>query len=341
MPQSSDRIVLLSKQSGMTSFSSLWQIKNAMDTRKIGHTGTLDTFAEGLLVAVSGQLTRLVSHITDCDKVYEALLRFGATTDTLDPDGTVTETAPLPTLQAVLSVLPSFTGPIMQRPPEYSAVHVGGQRASARMRSGESVEIPERPVTIHAIEFLFARDDLGRPIGDADPAYEVALRVTCSKGTYIRSLARDIASAVGSRAYLASLRRTRIGPFALECAAGYGALEPFGARPPAKYGVGAKPPEADPSDIIGRSLDFNPVVSASLGLPALQLSPESEDPFLHGRPISRSWLRFTAESDASIAAAYEKQAGKRFTVFSGERFCGIVFAIDGRLSYEAVAGAFG
>jgi tRNA pseudouridine55 synthase len=170
----------------------------------------LDSFATGLLVVLVGPLTHLVSHITAFDKTYTATIRFGAETDTLDPTGTVVREAPLPSPAAVRDALPLFLGPIMQVPPAYSAIHVDGKRAGDLMRSGKIPEMAPRAVTIHHI----ALQDV--ITGDAGGLLEAVIEVRCSKGTYIRSLARDIGNAVGSAAHLAGLRRTAVGDFRVD-----------------------------------------------------------------------------------------------------------------------------
>jgi tRNA pseudouridine55 synthase len=213
--QSSCGILLLAKQSGKTSFASLSKVKRSLGTSRVGHTGTLDSFADGLLVVLTGPLTRLVPHITNFDKSYTALIEFGKETDTLDPTGTVIRESGLPSKEQVLKALTKFTGTIEQVPPAFSAIHVDGKRASDLMRSGEKVELKPRTITISSIELI-----------DFDGQYAL-VKVDCSKGTYIRSLARDIARECGCAAHLKALRRTRVGPFELKDAAGAGLLKEF------------------------------------------------------------------------------------------------------------------
>mgnify|MGYP004504632197 FL=1 len=208
-------ILLLSKQSGETSFASLSAVKKSLGTKKVGHTGTLDSFADGLLVVLTGHLTRLVSHITNFGKTYLALIEFGTETDTLDPTGNVIKTGRIPDEEEVRAALKKFKGEIEQVPPKFSALHVNGKRASDLMRSGEEVELAPRKITIHSIVLL-----------DFFEKYAL-VEVSCSKGTYIRSLARDIAKECGTVAHLKALRRTGVGPFYLKNAAGHEDLEEF------------------------------------------------------------------------------------------------------------------
>ncbi|MGP1455239.1 MAG: tRNA pseudouridine(55) synthase TruB [Treponema sp.] len=216
-------IIPFAKPTGITSFTSLWQIKHALSTAKLGHTGTLDSFADGLLIVLSGKLTKLAPYITNCHKTYRVYCVFGEETDTLDPLGTVIATKPLPIAQEFLAILSQFHGRIEQTPPLYSAVKQNGQRLSDRVRRGESVQVKPRSVYIDAIqvEKLLYSDETHTRIESA------FLSVRCSKGTYIRSLIRDIAHACGSVAYVQALRRTAIGPFTLGQAIGKEALKDF------------------------------------------------------------------------------------------------------------------
>lgn len=196
------RLVLLDKASGVTSFQAISSIKRIIN-KKTGHAGTLDKFAEGLLIVLTGSLTRLNPLFSGMDKKYVGTLYFGEETDTLDPEGLVIRKTDIPTLSMIESVLPMFRGRIEQTPPVYSAVHVNGKRAYKEARAGNALVIPSRSLDIHSLEIL----DWRPPLLD--------ISVHCSKGTYIRSLARDIGAATGSAAYLSRLVRTAIGQFEL------------------------------------------------------------------------------------------------------------------------------
>jgi tRNA pseudouridine55 synthase len=209
-----DGIILLDKPPGQTSFQSLGALKRKLNTGRVGHTGTLDKFAEGLLVVLAGRMTRLCPFATAMDKEYVAVVTFGRTTATLDPEGEVTAEGRIPDRREIEEALPGFIGAISQVPPSYSAIHVNGRRASEAARSGDTVTLAPRTVTIESLVLL-----------DYNPP-RATLRVSCSKGTYIRSLARDIAGSLGTFAFVSGLRRTRVGGFCVEAARTPDAFDP-------------------------------------------------------------------------------------------------------------------
>ena len=175
---------------------------------KVGHGGTLDPLASGVLPVAIGEATKLAGRMLDSDKIYEFTIRFGEETDTLDLEGAVVATSEMrPTLADVGAVLPRFTGEIEQAPPAYSAIKVDGKRAYDRARAGETVEMKTRRVVVHSLSVR----------GEArDTLEQVTLLVHVSKGTYIRSLARDIARALETVGHVTMLRRVKAGPFTLE-----------------------------------------------------------------------------------------------------------------------------
>ena len=144
-------IMPFTKTPGLTSFSSLWSIKHALNTDKVGHTGTLDSFAEGLLVVLTGSLTHLVPHITEFTKTYQAVVCFGKETDTLDPTGNFIKDAVAPDCESLKDILPSFKGALLQVPPVYSAIHVNGKRASNAARGGQEVKLDSRQIFIYEL----------------------------------------------------------------------------------------------------------------------------------------------------------------------------------------------
>lgn len=199
-----DGILLIDKPSGMTSFGVVARVRRVLSQQagkkvKVGHTGTLDPFATGLMILVIGKECKNAGHYTKLDKTYEATFRLGQVSTTGDPEGEVTAgTGTQPTRQQIERILAQFTGEIMQRPPIFSAIKINGQRAYKLARSGEMIEIPARPVTIYSLELL----DYTYP--------ELKICAHVSSGTYIRSLAVDIGTAAGTGAYCTQLRRLSI-----------------------------------------------------------------------------------------------------------------------------------
>ena len=212
-----DRVILIDKPPGMTSFGVVARVRRVLSHRagkkvKVGHCGTLDPFATGLLILVTGKECRNAMRYTKLDKVYEATFRLGQTSTTGDPEGEImpyvasdelqgAESLPLlkqPDAAAVKYVLAQFVGDIKQRPPAFSAIKINGQRSYKLARSGKKVDIPERAVTIYALELL----DYAYPL--------LKVRAHVSSGTYIRSLATDIGEALNTGAYCQELRRTQI-----------------------------------------------------------------------------------------------------------------------------------
>jgi tRNA pseudouridine55 synthase len=215
--------IVLDKPVGLGSTQAVSTVKRALreagePKTKVGHGGTLDPLASGVLPIAVGEATKLCGRMLDATKAYEFTIAFGAETDTLDAEGQAVATNDVrPTLEQVEAVLPRFTGEIEQVPPAYSALKVGGKAAYARARAGEEVELKARRVTVHELKFLPLRGRC-RPEGlaEGEELGEITLSATVSKGTYIRSLARDIARALNTVGHVTMLRRTRAGPFALE-----------------------------------------------------------------------------------------------------------------------------
>ena len=204
MTDSWEGLILLDKPGGESSFRALRGIKNRLGTGKVGHAGTLDPFAEGLLLVLVGRMTRLLPLFVGLDKTYEATFTFGTETDTLDPEGQPVADGPVPERERIEEALPGFVGESEQVPPAFSAVHCGGERAHRIARAGGQPRLASRRVTMHELTIL-----------SWDPP-RLSLLIRCSKGTYVRSLARDLGLACGTRAYVSALRRTRIGGFRLE-----------------------------------------------------------------------------------------------------------------------------
>ena len=205
-----DGVLVVAKPVGPTSHDVVGLVRRLSATKRVGHGGTLDPFASGVLPVVLGKATRLVEFHLGDRKRYRATVCFGASSTTDDLEGALTPAAgPAPTLESVETALDRFRGEIEQRPPAYSAIKVAGRRAYALARAGQDVELQARRVTIHELAIVSwdgSRAD--EPVAIVD--------VACSAGTYVRSLARDLGEAVGSGAYLGALTRTASGPFTLE-----------------------------------------------------------------------------------------------------------------------------
>jgi tRNA pseudouridine55 synthase len=211
--------IIIDKPVGLGSTTAVSAVKRILreadePKTKVGHGGTLDPLASGVLPIALGEATKLAGRMLDATKAYDFTISFGEETDTLDAEGEAIETSDArPAVEAVAAALPQFTGTIEQVPPAYSALKVDGKPAYKRARAGEPVELKPRRVTIEDLRVLKSGPD------------EVTLSATVSKGTYIRSLARDIARAVGTVGHVSYLRRTRAGPFGLEQAVSLDFLE--------------------------------------------------------------------------------------------------------------------
>jgi len=244
-----DGILLVDKPAGLTSHDVVSVTRRALGTRRIGHAGTLDPFATGLLVLLIGNATRLLPYIDGEPKVYEATVAFGAETDTDDATGTDTRGADHPDPDRVRTALEQLTGTIEQVPPSFSAKQVGGRRAYAAARRGTPLELPRVQVTVQGWTIQHLSPD------------RLDATITCGSGTYIRALARDLGRLCGSAAHLARLRRTRSGSFDVRDAVSIDALR--------AGEVAVRPPRA----AVGH-------------LPLVVLSPGEVTHVRHGRPVS-------------------------------------------------------
>lgn len=199
-----DGIILIDKPAGMSSFGVVARVRRVLSKQqgkkvKVGHTGTLDPFATGLMILVIGKECRNAGNYSKLDKVYEATIRLGQTSTTGDPEGELTDVSTdTPDLASVKMTLEKFVGQITQKPPIYSAIKINGQRAYKLARAGETIDMPERQIEIFELELI----DYSYPF--------IKIRTHVSSGTYIRTLAEDIGSALGTGAYCTELRRTAI-----------------------------------------------------------------------------------------------------------------------------------
>ena len=252
--------IILDKPLGLGSTQAVGAVKRLLreagePKTKVGHGGTLDPLASGVLPIALGEATKLAGRMLDASKIYEFTIRFGAGTDTLDAEGAIVETSDvLPSQAAVAAILSRFTGPITQVPPAYSALKIEGKPAYARARAGEVVEMKPREVTVHALDLVEVEGS------------SATLSAHVSKGTYIRSLARDIALALGTVGHVTHLRRTKAGPFGLESAISLDFLE---------------------SAAKARSLDgaVMPLTAALDDIPALPVTPDQARLLRHGQML--------------------------------------------------------
>jgi tRNA pseudouridine55 synthase len=238
-------LLLVDKPTGMTSHDVVDVVRRALGTRKVGHAGTLDPMATGLLLIGAGRATRLLRFLADLPKAYEGTMRLGVETSTLDAEGEVFREAPVTAHEAdVREAMRALVGESLQRPPAYSAVKVGGRKLYEAAREGERLEADPRPIRVDAFD-----------LRAFDPP-DVAFRVTCSGGTYVRVLAADVGAALSCGAHLIALRRTAIGPFRAD-----------DAVPP------DRPGEPLPLDVAVRHL------------PRLELDADEAVAASHGRPL--------------------------------------------------------
>jgi tRNA pseudouridine55 synthase len=262
-------IVVLNKPTGQTSRRALDAVERLVRPAKAGHAGTLDPLADGVLVVCIGAATRLIEYVQQMPKRYVAAFLLGRSSPTEDLEGDVVElpNPPRPAREQILAALPSFTGPIEQRPPAFSALKIGGQRAYDLARKGRQVDLEPRPVTIHRLELL----DYEYPT--------MRLAIECSSGTYVRSLGRDIAVSLGTAAVMSALTRTAIGRFTLD-----------EAVPPDSLTAATLPQHLLPSL---RAVDRLPIV---------QLDDEQQTRIRNGLPIPRPGALADSEQYAAIDA---------------------------------------
>lgn len=215
-------LLLIDKPGGITSHDAVARTRKAANTRKVGHAGTLDPMATGLLVLGINASTRLLTFVVGLDKEYLATIRLGSSTTTDDAEGETIESASQAAVATISddiisAAMTNFQGTVQQVPSSVSAIRVDGKRAYTLVREGETVELPPRTVTISAIEVL--------GISRGDGLIDVEVRVECSSGTYVRAIARDLGAALGVGGHLTALRRTRIGPFLIGNSSELGELD--------------------------------------------------------------------------------------------------------------------
>jgi len=262
-----DGILIVAKPSGPTSHDVVGLVRRLSSTRRVGHGGTLDPFAAGVLPVFLGRATRLVEYHLGAVKRYRATICFGetSTTDDIDGDRTSIDGPPV-TREAVEVAMVAFTGPIRQVPPVYSAVQIEGRRAYQMARAGQPVELAPRDVTIHEFTLLdWDASDPSRPVAVAD--------VACSAGTYIRALARDLGASLGSGAYLGALVRTASGGFRLEDSITYEALRDGAADGPEGVATLLRPVDAGLEDLPHAPVTADEIRRLGEGLPTGPKTP--------------------------------------------------------------------
>ncbi|MEP7360084.1 MAG: tRNA pseudouridine(55) synthase TruB [Chloroflexota bacterium] len=260
-PRGIEGIIVVAKAPGPTSHDIVALVRRLAGVKRVGHGGTLDPFAAGVLPVFVGQATRLVEYHMGDDKEYRALMAFGARSTTDDLDGELTPTGQAPTRADVEAALDGFRGAVEQVPPDYSAVRVAGRKAYELARHGEKIELRARKVNIKRLEIT--------GWDDADPTRPVAtVEVHCSAGTYIRALARDMGARLGSGAYLAALTRTLSGPFKLE-----------GAHPLEEVRAAMS---------TGRAGELLLPMDTGLDFPEVTLQPAELVPFARGQQLRRA-----------------------------------------------------
>lgn len=276
--------IILDKPIGLGSTQAVGAVKRYLRAGglakvKVGHGGTLDPLASGVLPIAIGEATKLCGRMLDASKIYIFTLCFGAETSGLDAEGDIVAISPVrPSLAQLQAVLPQFTGPIEQIPPAFSAIKIDGKRAYDRARAGEIVEMKARRVHIHSLEI---RGGQGLPaaLQDAERLDAVTLTAHVSKGTYIRSLARDIAYALGSVGHVTMLRRTQAGPFSIETAISLDKLNEIGKGLAATKLI--LPFEAGLDDI--PVLDLTPEAAGAVRQGRLVTGVTADDGFYWGR----------------------------------------------------------
>ena len=272
-----DGVLLINKPSGMTSHDVVERVRRILKEKRVGHTGTLDPLATGLLVMCVGTATRFARFFEAGEKEYEAVMRLGVVTDTQDAEGRALEerTYRPPEPAAIVETFRRFTGPIVQQPPAFSALKVGGVASYKLARQGKAVSLKPRDVAIYSLDLLAFEDPF------------IRFAVRCSKGTYIRTLCADIGSDLGMGAHLTSLVRTRSGRFALREAV---TIDELAARVPQGLSESTLIP-------IGAALDF---------MPARTLTEEEATGILHGRSVHGE----AGETDGTLVRLYDPS--KRF-----------------------------
>jgi tRNA pseudouridine55 synthase len=295
-----DGLVVVDKPAGITSHDVVSRVRRLAGTRKVGHAGTLDPMATGVLVLGVNRATRLLGHLMLTEKGYDATIRLGVATTTDDAEGEVVSTSSTSgvTEAAVRAALAEFVGDIEQVPTAVSAIKVDGKRAYARVRDGETVELKARPVTIHELVVIGFETVAAQPHFETGPerallsaspqpaVVDVRISVRCSSGTYIRAIARDLGAALGVGGHLTELRRTAVGPYTLG--------------------------HARTLEQLGEEFELLPIAEAArAAFPAYELDAEQAQAVRYGRPldIEADVVTGVFDPDGAFLALYEAKDG--------------------------------
>jgi tRNA pseudouridine55 synthase len=255
-------LVIIDKPAGITSHDAVRRLRKVAKTRRVGHAGTLDPMATGVLILGLGRATRLLGHLALTNKDYTATIRLGQSTVTDDAEGDIMEERDATAIsdEAIAREIAKLSGDILQVPTQISAIKVDGKRSYARVRAGEEVELKARPVTVSRFDVIST--DRSQP-----GVVDLQVEVSCSTGTYVRALARDVGEALGVGGHLTALRRTRVGPFSVESAVTL--------------------PEADSDQGVNAFLvGLDDAVTASF--PLIEVDEATSDLVLHGIPLSQA-----------------------------------------------------
>lgn len=351
-------IIPFAKPSGITSFNSLKAFKSLHKKTKVGHSGTLDSFADGLMLGLIDKGTKLSFYFTNCDKTYLAQFVFGIETNTLDSVGTVADRRELPKREKLFSVIKSFVGKQKQVPPNYSRVQLGGNRAYQMALSGNEIKLNPRDIEVYSIKVLDYTTQ-------GDFVKTLSLEIHCSKGTYIRALCRDIARAADSCAFVGTLRRCQIGTFTLKDCLWNDRLPDFKEQclliekklevsEPPLYEDKKTLPSLELSEYQAYAKKFSPHIAKSLGLGLLYLRSEFVEAFKRGQKISLDY--FEQNYDVEMFLGKNKNAPeqnlkkecesieedslasfkKAYAVFCNDDFLGLVSFEKNHIKYNFV-----
>jgi len=280
-----DGVLIIMKEAGWTSHDVVAKLRNILGGVKVGHAGTLDPAATGVLPVLVGRATRLAEYLVEWDKEYRAVMRLGETTDTQDATGTVLTSQDPSALEndAILDAIAGFRGPQQQLPPMYSAIKIGGQPLYKSARAGKTIERQERQIVIHALDVLGIE---GR---------DVTLSVVCSKGTYIRTLCADIGQALGVGGHLLSLTRQRVGPLSIDRA----------------LMVDQVAAEAAVGSILGKLMTMDQVLG---NLPAVVVTNEQAERVLHGGGVFPIGVRELPASSQPVSVRLKDESGRLLAI---------------------------